>query len=427
MHTPATDTQSTSLPRLVFRVLAPFACGYFLSYLFRAVNAVVAPNLVSDVGLTASELGLLTSAYLIAFALFQLPLGLLLDRFGPRRVQTGLLCCSAAGSLIFSVAESALALTLARALIGMGFAGGLMSGFKAVSMWLPPERHAIANASIMSIGGLGILVATVPTEIAVQAVGWRTVFGGLAGITLAVAILIFSVVPDRATAATHGTFGQQLAGLRAIYRDRLFWRLVPLVAATAGAHVAIQTLWAGPWFRDVAGLDRDGVAIHLMITAAAFLAGTLLGGIVADWLGRRGIGVLQVMSAALCVYFVAQVAVILEWTSMLIPVWIAFGMTGQLSILAYPWISAYFGTAYAGRAHTATNLLVFGTAFAVQYSIGAVIDLFPTTDAGTYDPRAYRYSFMVILGVQLLAFAWFLPLLRRTAKSGQITSNVHGT
>ena len=87
---------------LLVGVLAPFALGYFLSYLFRAVNAVVGPNLAADLGLSAAELGLLTSAYLLAFALFQLPLGILLDRFGPRRVQAALLarapardrCCS---------------------------------------------------------------------------------------------------------------------------------------------------------------------------------------------------------------------------------------------------------------------------------------------------------------------------------------------
>jgi MFS family permease len=156
-------------------VLGPFALGYFLSYLFRAVNAVVAPNLVSDIGLTAGQLGLLTSAYLFAFAVFQLPLGVLLDRFGPRRVQAALLCCAAVGSLLFSTAEGATTLTAARALIGLGFAGGLMSGFKAVVLWVPEPRRALANACVMSFGALGILVATVPVEIAVQAVPCRNV------------------------------------------------------------------------------------------------------------------------------------------------------------------------------------------------------------------------------------------------------------
>ena len=133
-----------SLARTVV-ILAPFALGYFLSYLFRAVNAIVAPNLVAEVGLTASELGLLTAAYLIGFAACQLPLGIALDSYGPRRVQACFLIAAASGALLFASADSAIGLAAARALIGIGFAGGLMSGFKAVVLWVPEPRrpHAI--------------------------------------------------------------------------------------------------------------------------------------------------------------------------------------------------------------------------------------------------------------------------------------------
>ena len=127
VSSPLESAQGPGLATLVLTILAPFALGYFLSYLFRSVNAVVGPNLVADIGLTAADLGLLTSAYLLAFALFQLPLGVLLDRFGPRRVQTALLGCAALGSLLFAFGEDIATLTFARALIGFGFAGGLMS------------------------------------------------------------------------------------------------------------------------------------------------------------------------------------------------------------------------------------------------------------------------------------------------------------
>ncbi|NJM56410.1 MAG: MFS transporter [Synechococcales cyanobacterium RU_4_20] len=160
-------------------VLLPFGIGYFLSQMFRSVNAVVGPDLVRDVGLGAAELGLLTSAYLLAFALFQLPLGVLLDRYGPRRVQSVLIALAGVGSLLFAIGESFLVLTAARALIGLGFAGGLMSGFKAVVLWVPDKRRALANAVVMSFGALGIIVATQPVDMSVQAFGWRAVFLGL--------------------------------------------------------------------------------------------------------------------------------------------------------------------------------------------------------------------------------------------------------
>jgi predicted MFS family arabinose efflux permease len=404
---------------IILTVLAPFALGYFLSYLFRAVNAVVGPNLVADIGLSAAELGLLTSAYLFAFALFQLPLGVFLDQFGPRRIQTVLFVCGAIGAFLFALADSVLTLTLARGLIGLGFAGGLMSGFKAVVLWVPEPRRALANAAIMSFGALGILVATVPTEWAVQAFGWRPVFIGLAAITLAVAVLIFVAVPEAPMPAQAERLRQRIAAMARIYGDGPFWKLAPLLGSAAGSHIAIQTLWAGPWFRDVAGLDRNGVANHLMVMAIAFLAGILLSGAMADWFVRRGVGLLTVMTGFLIAFFCAELAIVLQWTRVTWLMWTVFGMTGQVAILAYPWLSSHYGAALSGRANTAMNLVIFLTAFAVQYALGEIIDLFPTTASGGYDPRGYQIGFGILLGAQLLAFVWYLYGRRSLNLGGQ--------
>jgi predicted MFS family arabinose efflux permease len=399
---------------LLLSALAPFALGYFLSYLFRAVNAVVGPDLATDLHLSAAGLGLLTSAYLFAFALFQLPLGVLLDRFGPRRVQAALLACAAAGSLLFAIGQGLATLALARALIGLGFAGGLMSGFKAVVLWVPEPRRALANAAIMSCGALGILVATTPTELAVEAVGWRAVFIALAAITFAVAMLIFVAVPEQSASAPSERLARQVASLLGILRDRVFWQLAPLLATTAGTHIAIQTLWAGPWFRDVAGLDPIGVANHLMAMAVAFLVGILLSGAVADWFVRRGVDLLTVMLVFLVLFLCSELAIVLQWTSISLPVWMVFGMTGQVGVLAYPWMSSHFGAAQSGRATTAMNLVLFLFAFGAQYAIGAIIDLFPTGPSGGYDRRGYQVGFGVFLAAQVLALGWYL-LGRRAA------------
>src|SRR5512147_247595 len=102
------------------RVFAPFAVGYFLSYLLRNANAVISPELTGDLGLHAADLGLLTSAYLLAFGAFQLPLGILLDRFGPRRVEATLLLICAAGCALFATGHALPQLAVGRALIGLG-------------------------------------------------------------------------------------------------------------------------------------------------------------------------------------------------------------------------------------------------------------------------------------------------------------------
>ena len=260
----------------------------------------------------------------------------------------------------------------------------------------------------MSFGALGILVATVPTELAVQAVGWRAVFVGLAAITFAVAALIFVTVPDQGASAAAERLAGQIASLIGILRDRVFWRLAPLLATTACTHIAIQTLWAGPWFRDVAGLDRIGVANHLMAMAVAFLIGILLSGAVADWFVRRGVDLLTVMLGFLALFLCSELAIVLQWTRVNLLMWVVFGMTGQVAVLAYPWLSSYFGAALSGRATTAMNLILFLTAFGAQYAIGATIDLFPTTPSGGYAPAGYQAGFGVFLAAQILALIWYL-------------------
>ena len=202
-------------------------------------------------------------------------------------------------------------------------------------------------------------------------------FALLAAITLAVAALILAIVPERGRAGPGEGLDRQIAGLLRIGRDPVFWRLAPLMATTAGTHIAIQTLWAGPWLRDVAGLDRIGVANYLMAMAIGFLIGILSMGAVADWLVRRGVDLLTVMLGFLLLSLVAQLAIVSQWTSLSLPVWILFGLAGQAAILGYPWLAAHYGAALSGRANTAINLLTFLAAFGAQYAIGAIIDRVP--------------------------------------------------
>jgi len=399
---------------LVLAALAPFGLGYFFSYLYRAVNAVVAPDLVRDVGLTAAELGLLTSAYLLSFALFQLPLGILLDRFGPRRVQAALVATGGAGALLFAIGQDTLTLALARAIIGIGFAGGLMAAFKAVVIWVPEARRPLANACIMSLGAVGVISASSPTEWLVHLVGWRNAFVCLGLITLAVATAIYCIVPEKKTEpAPPSHLKEQLSDVGRIYRSPVFLALVPALAIPAGSHIALQTLWAGPWFRDVAGLDRSGIAQSLFIMGVAFLVGVLGSGVVADRLTRRGVSLLDVNLGFLAIYHASLIAIILEAPVPPVVPWAIFAMTGHTAVLAYPWISSYFGARLSGRSNTAINLPMFGYAFLVQYAVGWIIDLYPQTASGGYSPAAYRTAFTVVLAIQIVSVGWFLVNRRR--------------
>src|SRR5581483_10581547 len=151
---------AASLPAL--SVFCPFAVGYFLSFCYRNVNAVISKDLVTQFALSPAELGFLTSMYLAAFAAIQLPLGVLLDRYGPRRVVAALLCFAAAGALLFAAARDVAMLSVGRALIGLGVSAGLMGAIKAFSLWFPLSRLATMNGLFLAVGGLGALAATAP-------------------------------------------------------------------------------------------------------------------------------------------------------------------------------------------------------------------------------------------------------------------------
>src|SRR5258708_34525812 len=179
-------------------VFCPFAAGYYLSYFYRYINAVIAKDLVQDFGLAPGDLGLLTSAYFLAFAAFQLPLGVLLDRFGPRRCVAALMCVAAAGALTFGLARGLAMLSAGRALVGLGVSAGLGGRIKAFPLWFPRERLPALSGWVIGIGSLGALSATAPVQALARPLGWRALFLGLAALSFAPALLILFLVPERA-------------------------------------------------------------------------------------------------------------------------------------------------------------------------------------------------------------------------------------
>ena len=183
-------------PPHFLRLYAGFAAAYLLSYVYRTVNAVISPDLSADLGISASSLGLLTSAYFLAFAATQLPAGMLLDRYGPRRVEPVLLTVGGCGALAFAASDNLTGLALARALIGAGSAVCLMAPLKAIATWYPPERQPSLGGWMMFAGGVGALISTTPVAAALDVVSWRTIFVVLAIATLTVAVAVGWVVPD---------------------------------------------------------------------------------------------------------------------------------------------------------------------------------------------------------------------------------------
>lgn len=399
---------------LALRVLLPFAAGYFLSYVFRTVNAVIAPELSSELQLDAGSLGLLTSVYFLTFALFQLPLGLLLDRYGPRRVESLLLLVAAAGAFLFATSTDPAGLTLGRALVGLGVSACLMASFQVINQWFPTEKVPAMNSWILASGGLGALTATRPVEMALTVTDWRGVVFTLGVLIILVAGLILFTTPERHT-VQRTSFRTLLHGVGRIFSDRYFWRIVPLAVLTQAAFLSIQGLWAGPWFSDVAGLDRTGVANHLLFTAMAMVCGFLLIGQIASWLNRLGVPLILITLTGMSVFMLVQLGITLQLLALTLPLWLLFGLLGSSSMLTYPMLNRYFPRDLTGRVNTSINLLVFATAFLTQWMMGLVIDLWPTTGHGGYQPQGYQVAFGLMLILQVLALIWLVIGLRRPA------------
>ncbi len=402
-----------STRRIILTVLLPFGLGYYLSYLYRTVNLVISPRLARDLSLTPDDLGLLTAVYFITFAAFQTPLGVLLDRYGPRRVQGSLLLFAVAGSAMFAVAEDFFLLAVGRGLIGLGVSGCLMAALKANVMWFPRERLPLFNGLTVAFGAFGALSATVPVEELYNEFGWRSIFTILAIMTAVTVVATFLIVPDRQSGSTATTGGlsavfEQFRGLSSVYGNAFFWRVSIVTLVHNGAYLSYQSLWMGPWLRDVAGFDSSAIADTLLWFNTGMFCGVVGIGVIADWLQRFGIKPIAMVGIGIFGSIAVQASFALEAVSYAVPLCVAFGFFGSSTLLAYAVFGQHFPAEAIGRVNTAQNMLTFIAAFAVQWGVGAVIGLWPVLADGRYDPAGHQAAISTMVGLEILGLLWFL-------------------
>src|SRR6195256_4234710 len=387
---------------LILRVFLPFVVGYYIAYLFRTINAVMAVPLATELGLGADDLGLLTSVYFLTFAAAQIPIGILLDRYGPRRVQSVLLVIAAVGSTLFAVSDHFWMLLIGRALIGLGVASAMTAGLKALVLWFPRDRVPLLNGLMVMLGALGAVTATLPADLLLDWIGWRELFGLFAGLTAASAVMIYLIVPE----ATPVPSGAVSAGLRKVYADPRFWRVAPLSASRIGTAWALQGLWAAQWLKDVEGLDRAGVVFHLFAMAVALSLGAILLGVAIDWLRRRGVGPEVLLGLVAAVFIATQFALILRLPLPSYLQWAVVAAVGAATVLSFAILAEYFPKQLAGRANGALNLFHIAAAFVVQYATGVMLQHW-TPQAGHYPEIAYQTAFALNLALQIVAWIWF--------------------
>ena len=386
-------------------MVLPFLAGYYLSYVYRAVNAVLGPSLVGEFGISAAQLGLLTGMYFFAVGVFQVPLGVLLDRFGPRRVNGTLLLLATAGAFLFARAESFAGLAAMRALIGLGVSACLMATLQAFVLWFRPERMSTMMALAYSMGGLGALTASAPLELALRTVGWRDIFNGLAVATLLLSLVFLLLVPEHPGARKAGGWREQLSGLARIARDGAYWRVALAIGSSQCAIVSLFTLWITAWLRDVAGFDRAAAAQGLAVVCVALMAGYFFFGRIADDLARRGRSQLPLFVAGVTGSLVSLGLLALGVTTGAVLLWAAFAFCGAAATLAHSIATRRYPREMAGRVNTTLNTFTFLGIFVGQWGTGLILNLWPATAIG-YDARGYSWALGALWLVQLLGLLW---------------------
>lgn len=382
------------------------------------VNAVLAPTLAAEFGLTAGGLGLLSSVYFLSFALCQLPLGVALDRFGPRKVNAALLLLAAAGGAWFAQAETAAGAIAARALIGVGVSACLMASLTAFVLWYPAGRISTMNAIAFSAGAVGAMTATVPLELLLRAWHWREAFMLIVAATVAVSLVLWLWVPERSARRRGETLGELVRGLAGLIGDSAFLRLAVCLGASQFAAVSLQTLWVATWLRDVGGYTPAEVARGLLAVNVAMIVGYLVFGRAADALQRRGRSALPLLAGGVAVSSASLGLLVFGVNTIIL--WCVFVAAGTAVVLGYSILSRRYPKAMAGRANTAINVFGFVGMFAGQWGIGLVLDLWPQTAAG-YAPEAYRWALGMTWAVQLAGLAWLWSgrsLLEKRATPG---------
>ena len=397
----------TNLQKFIF-IFLPFACGYFLSYLYRSTNAVLAPYLSSDLNLNAEQLGLITSAYFLTFGLFQLPLGVLLDKYGARKVQSILFLIAAVGAILFSLGNDVWSLVTARGLIGLGVSGALMAAFKAFAVWFPKERLPLLIGLFMSAGGMGAIVASTPLEMALQITDWRGVYLFIGIVTIFVGVLIFFIVPEKQENNYNEKALPVLRVLKHIYTSYAFWRIGPLSGIAGGTGLAILGLWAGPWLSDIGKFNKNEIANILFISTIMMTIGTTSLGIITDYLRKFNISPVGVMGGALFIFIIPLTIITFGIMPKAIWPWVILSITSLAATLAYAGLSQHFPTSYAARASTAINLICFLMAFIAQYAIGFIMQLVEPGKQSGYSIKAYQAGFGLFLGLLIICYVIFI-------------------
>jgi MFS family permease len=382
---------------------------YVVSQFLRNSIGVIAPNLADELGLSPVEVGFLSSTFFLVFASVQIPVGMALDRFGPRRCLLAGAAVTVLGILVFATAATPGMLIFGRALLGLGTAGTLVSSLAVYARHFPPERFAMLTGLQVGVGTVGTLLATAPLAYGAATIGWRGSFLVVAGVTFLVGILVAVVVDDKARGDVGRSEGlrQSLAGILDVLRTPSVGRLFAMNLIGYSTFGLVAGLWGGPYLAHVYGLGLEERGVLLMIPVLAQMVGSVIWGPADRLMGGYKPPVL--VGALATAATLAVLALVGKLSMPALVIWLAaFGFLSAFGPVLIAHGKALFAPHQVGRGLTVLNMGSMGGTFLAQTISGYVIGFFPPAADGAYELAAYRLVFgLQALFILLACLAYF--------------------
>ncbi len=387
-------------------MLAVMIALAIMSQFYRSSNGVIAPELMNDLGINASEIGWSSGSFFVIFAILQIPIGVLFDRYGVRRVLASMLIFAVIGSLAFASSHSIGALVAGRFLIGLGFAGGMVGSLVILSRWHTPSGFTQAMTLLFAMANVGSLLATLPLAAANEWIGWRTTFVVLGLATGAIALLFLVIVRDTPSngadqPARPQSLGDSISGMREVFRVPGLLNVMPMIGIGYASVVTIVGLWGGPYLHDVYGLDGVSRGNLLSIMAIALVVGTLAyGPMQRKARSFRPVVVIGGVASAALMLLLGVVSTGPIWTTATLLIAICF--VGAYSVVLMAHGVALVPPQLAGRGSTTLNAILMGGTAILQIVSGEVIGV---VQGWTGSAAPGYASFFLLLGVLTLAAA----------------------
>ena len=393
--------------RQAITVFFVFAFGYFISCLLRAITATLSPVLTLEFELMAADLGLLAGGYFLGFASMQIPLGYLLDKFGPKKIVSSFLLIAFIGTISFALAQSFSGLLVSRILIGVGVSACLMAPLTGYRIWFAENQQQRANSWMLMIASLGFLSSTLPVQLLLPALGWRWIFGGIAALILISIILMLSFIPKWDHQNDESLENQVKQGsLVDVWKNKFFISVIPMGLFNYGGLMAIQTLWAGPWMIRVAGYTPLESATGLFWINITMLVSFFLWGYFLPKITNLGFSALKILKFGLPVSFLVMLTIIILGSKAGAFYITLFILSSIFLSVTQPAVGLSFQSHLAGKALTSFNLLIFLGTFIMQWIMGLVIDL--VRGFGYTEVIGFKTAFSFFLFLSLTSYLFFL-------------------